>query len=378
MADAPMIDFAHLPHPAPVPSETRDQALVDPGFGSLFTDHMVTIRFDAGRVERGEIGWHDAKLCPREPIPLDPAAAVLHYAQEIFEGMKAYRWDDGTVALFRPEQNARRLNASARRMAMPELPEELFMESIRQLVAKDRAWMPTVEGGSLYLRPFMFATEAFLGVRPAREYLYCLIASPVGSYFKSGVKPVDVWVSRDHTRAAPGGTGAAKAGGNYAASLVPLAEGTKHGCQQTVFLDAIEKKWVEELGGMNLFFVFADPAAHRHDPARHHARQPDPDAARRRAAGARGALFDRPVACRCAEGRPDRNLRLWHRCGRDPGRQRQRPRWQVHDRHRRHRAADAEAARQAGGRPDGDRTRSARLGDEAGLIAQPGRFRPAL
>ena len=261
MADAPMIDFAHLPHSAPVPSETRDQALADPGFGSLFTDHMVTIAYDADRAERGESVWYDAQLRAREPIALDPAAAVLHYAQEIFEGMKAYRWDDGTVALFRPEQNARRLNASARRMAMPELPEELFMESIRQLVAKDRAWMPTVEGGSLYLRPFMFATEAFLGVRPAREYLYCLIASPVGSYFKSGVKPVDVWVSRDHTRAAPGGTGAAKAGGNYAASLVPLAEGTKHGCQQTVFLDAIEKKWVEELGGMNLFFVFADGSA---------------------------------------------------------------------------------------------------------------------
>ncbi|MCD1621920.1 branched-chain amino acid aminotransferase [Citromicrobium bathyomarinum] len=261
MADAPMTDFAHLPHPAPVPSETRDQALADPGFGSIFTDHMVTIRFDADRVERGEDGWYDAKLCPREAIPLDPAAAVLHYAQEIFEGMKAYRWEDDSVALFRPEQNARRLNASARRMAMPELPEELFLESIRQLVAKDRDWMPTVEGGSLYLRPFMFATEAFLGVRPAREYLYCLIASPVGSYFKSGVKPVDVWVSRDHTRAAPGGTGAAKTGGNYAASLVPLAEGTKQGCQQTVFLDAVEKKWIEELGGMNLFFVFKDGSA---------------------------------------------------------------------------------------------------------------------
>ena len=255
MADAPMIDFAHLPHPAPVPSATRDQALADPGFGSLFTDHMVTIAFDP------EHGWHDAKLCPRAPIPLDPAAAVLHYAQEIFEGMKAYRWEDETVALFRPLENARRLNASARRMAMPELPEELFMESLRLLIETDRDWMPTAEGSSLYLRPFMFATEAFLGVRPAREYLYCLIASPVGSYFKSGVKPVDVWVSRDHTRAAPGGTGAAKTGGNYAASLNPLAVGVENGCQQTVFLDAIEKKWVEELSGMNLFFVFRDGSA---------------------------------------------------------------------------------------------------------------------
>ena len=287
MADAPMTDFAHLPHPAPVPSETRDQALADPGFGSIFTDHMVTIRFDADRVERGEDGWYDAKLCPREAIPLDPAAAVLHYAQEIFEGMKAYRWEDDSVALFRPEQNARRLNASARRMAMPELPEELFLESIRQLVAKDRDWMPTVEGGSLYLRPFMFATEAFLGVRPAREYLYCLIASPVGSYFKSGVKPVDVWVSRDHTRAAPGGTGAAKTGGNYAASLVPLEAGLPADRLPRCSREEMDRGTGRDEPVLRVQGWQCDhPAADRHDPARHHPRQPDPDAARRRPAGA--------------------------------------------------------------------------------------------
>ena len=247
------MDFERIPHPAPVPGETRQQAIADPGFGTVFTDHMVEIDYDA---DKG--GWHTARLRAREPIALDPAASVLHYAQEIFEGMKAYRHPDDSLALFRPEANARRFNDSARRMAMPELPEELFLESLRQLIAADREWMPTVEGGSLYLRPFMFATEAFLGVRPAKQYKYLLIACPVGSYFKGGAKPVKIWVSRNYTRAAPGGTGAAKTGGNYAASLVPQAEGIEHGCDQVVFLDAVEKKWIEELGGMNLFFVMDD------------------------------------------------------------------------------------------------------------------------
>ncbi len=245
------MDFEHLPHPAPVPGETRQQALQDPGFGKLFTDHMVVIEYDADAPNSVGGGWHRATLGPREPIALDPAAAVLHYAQEIFEGMKAYKREDGSLALFRPEQNARRFNDSARRMAMPELPEELFLESIRQLVARDRDWVPGDPDGSLYLRPFMFASEAFLGVRPARQYKYILIASPVGPYFKGGAKPVKIWVSRNYTRAAPGGTGAAKTGGNYAASLVPQAEGIANGCDQVVFLDAVEKKWVEELGGMN-------------------------------------------------------------------------------------------------------------------------------
>ena len=247
------MDFEHLPHPAPVPGETRQQAIADPGFGKIFTDHMATIEYDA---DNG--GWHKATLGPRLPIALDPAAAVLHYAQEVFEGLKAYKQKDGSLALFRPEQNARRFNASARRMAMPELPEELFLGAIRHLVEKDRDWVPTVDGGALYLRPFMFASEAFLGVRPARQYKFVVIASPVGAYFKGGAKPVKIWVSRNYTRAAPGGTGAAKTGGNYAASLVPQAEGIENGCDQVVFLDAVDKKWIEELGGMNLFFVMDD------------------------------------------------------------------------------------------------------------------------
>tara|TARA_R110002072_G_scaffold86774_6_gene195801 strand:- start:22 stop:1101 length:1080 start_codon:yes stop_codon:yes gene_type:complete len=247
------MNFEQIAHPAPVPGATRQQALADPGFGKLFTDHMVEIDYDA---DKG--GWFAARIGPRQPITLDPAAAVLHYAQEIFEGMKAYRYEDGSFALFRPEANARRFNDSARRMAMPELPEELFLESVRQLVLKDRDWYPEIEGGALYLRPFMFASEAFLGVRPARQYKYMVIASPVGGYFKSGAPAVKIWVSRNYTRAAPGGTGFAKTGGNYAASLVPQDEATAQGCDQVVFLDAVEKKWIEELGGMNLFFVFDD------------------------------------------------------------------------------------------------------------------------
>ena len=250
IADAGLT-FTTLPHPAPVPVAVRDGILANPGFGTNFTDHMVSIEWTEGH------GWHDATVGPRGPIALDPAAAVLHYAQEIFEGLKAYRQADGSIALFRPEANARRFNASAERLAMPALPEELFIESVRQLVAADRDWFPSVEGGSLYLRPFMIATEAFLGVRPAKQYKFLVIASPAGNYFKSGAPAVSIWVS-DYTRAAPGGTGAAKCGGNYAASLVPQAEAIARGHDQVVFLDAAEHKWIEELGGMNLYFVFDD------------------------------------------------------------------------------------------------------------------------
>jgi len=246
------MDFAHLPHPAPVEGETRAQAIADPGFGTVFTDHMVTIDYHA------EKGWHSPRIGPREPLTIDPACAVLHYAQEIFEGLKAYRHPDGSFAMFRPGVNAARLNQSADRLAMPHLPEDLFVEACRQLVLKDREWFPTVEGGSLYLRPFMFASENFLGVRPAREYKFLVIASPVGNYFKSGAPAVSIWVSQDYVRAAPGGTGAAKTGGNYAASLVPQAEAIGKGHDQVVFLDAVERRWIEELGGMNLFFVFDD------------------------------------------------------------------------------------------------------------------------
>ena len=247
------MQFEQIPHPSPTPNDVRIAAIADPGFGTVFTDHMVTIDYDE---DQG--GWHSARIGPREPIALDPAASVLHYAQEIFEGMKAFAHEDGGLALFRPEANARRFNDSARRMAMPEIPEELFLEAVRLAVKTDADWMPPVDGGSLYIRPFMFASEAFLGVRPAKQYKFVVILVSSGNYFKGGVNPVKIWVSQDYVRAAPGGTGAAKTGGNYAASLVPQAEAITHGCDQVVFLDAVEKKWVEELGGMNLFFVRRD------------------------------------------------------------------------------------------------------------------------
>jgi branched-chain amino acid aminotransferase len=196
---------------------------------------------------------------PYAPISLDPATTVLHYAQEIFEGLKAYRRPDGSVATFRPEKNAERFQSSARRLAMPELPVETFIEACDALVKQDKAWVPAHGGEeSLYLRPFMIATEVGLGVKPANEYLFLVIASPAGAYFPGGVKPVSIWVSEDRVRAVPGGMGDAKTGGNYAASLLAQAEAATKGCDQVCYLDAVEHKWVEELGGMNLYFVYGN------------------------------------------------------------------------------------------------------------------------
>lgn len=244
--------FALEPSASPVPAEERAKLLEAPGFGRVFTDHMALARY------RPDRGWHDARITGRASVTLDPAAAVLHYAQEIFEGLKAYPRPDGGAALFRAGANARRFRDSARRMAMPELPEEMFLESVRELVRLDKAWIPEGEDGALYLRPFMFASETYLGVKPAGEYLYIVMASSVARYFKGGPRAVKLWVSREFTRAAPGGTGAAKCGGNYAASLAAQAEAIRQGCDQVVFLDAVEHRWVEELGGMNIFFVFDD------------------------------------------------------------------------------------------------------------------------
>lgn len=247
------LPFTHTPHPQPATPHRRAEILAAPGFGRFFTDHMVTIRWSTAQ------GWHDAEVGPYRSIELDPAAMVLHYGQAIFEGLKAYRRPDGSVASFRPQANAARFRASARRLAMPELPDELFLDSLRAFVHTDIAWVP--EAGSeesLYLRPYMIATEQGLGVRPAREYLYLLIASPAGSYFPSGLKPVNVWLSTEFVRAAPGGTGEAKVAGNYAASLLAQKQAAEQGCDQVVWLDAAERRWVEEMGGMNLFFVFGE------------------------------------------------------------------------------------------------------------------------
>lgn len=239
-------------NPNPVDPAQRAELLRDPGFGRVFTDHMAIIKYDV------ENGWHDAKITARGPLTLDPATAVLHYAQEIFEGMKAYRLADGGMALFRPDANAARFQQSAARMAMPQLPKELFLAAVRGLVDIDRNWFPDIDGGSIYLRPFMFASEVFLGVKPSSEYLFLVIASSAGAYFKGDVPAIKIWVSDHYTRAAPGGTGAAKCGGNYAASLIAQSEATANGCDQVVFLDAAEHHYVEELGGMNLFFLFDD------------------------------------------------------------------------------------------------------------------------
>ena len=230
----------------------RAAVLANPGFGATFTDHMVTARWTP------DGGWHDAGVVPYAPLQLDPATAVLHYAQAIFEGFKAYRHDDGSVWTFRPDANGRRFARSARRLALPELPVEDFVAAADALITADQAWVPTGGEKSLYLRPFMFAAETFLGVRPARDVLFVVIASPAGAYFAKGVRPVSIWLSTEYTRAAPGGTGAAKCAGNYAASLAAQQEAVAHGCDQVCFLDAVERKYVEELGGMNLYFVMDD------------------------------------------------------------------------------------------------------------------------
>lgn len=252
MSGGDNLDFEIRPNPAPVTVAERDALLVNPGFGRIFTDHMVTVRYADGK------GWYDARVEARAPISIDPASAVLHYAQEIFEGLKAYKMTDGGVAMFRPDANAARFAQSAQRMAMPALSTAAFLQSLREIIRIDQDWIPQSEEGSLYLRPFAYASEVFLGVRPALEYLYLVIASPVGAYFSGGVKPVSVWVSPDFTRAAPGGTGAAKCGGNYAAGLSAQAEAIENGCDQVVYLDAVERTYIDELGGMNVFFVLDD------------------------------------------------------------------------------------------------------------------------
>ena len=246
-----------VPSPFARRPEERAALMTDPGFGRVHTDHMVTVRWSAER------GWHDGRLSAYAPLELDPSAMVLHYGQAIFEGLKAYRQQDGSVAVFRPAENARRFNRSAARLAMPELPEELFLEAVDALVRTDLAWVPDAEGQSLYLRPFMIATEAQVGMRPAQEYLFLLIAFPVTPFFPGEVRPVTVWLSDEYVRAAVGGTGEAKCAGNYAGSLLAQRQAAQQGCDQVVWLDAVERRWVEEMGGMNLFFVLADGAAPR-------------------------------------------------------------------------------------------------------------------
>jgi branched-chain amino acid aminotransferase len=249
--------FDVKPSPTPKSASEREAILKGSlGFGRVFTEHMVAIRYSGGAWQRGE-------LVPYAPITLDPAASVLHYGQAIFEGFKAYRQPDGSVATFRPEANGKRFAASARRLAMPELPVELFVGAADVLLKHEQAWVPSGAGESLYLRPLMIATEAALGVKPAKEYLFLLFGSPSGDYFPQGVKPISLWLCTDYVRAAPGGTGEAKCAGNYAASLVAQQKAIDEGCVQVIWLDAVERKWIEEMGGMNLFFVYKTASGHK-------------------------------------------------------------------------------------------------------------------
>jgi len=237
----------------PVADDRLAEILSNPGFGQYFTDHMFSVKWNPGD------GWHEPAITPYGPLTLDPATAVFHYAQEIFEGLKAYRHEDGSIWVFRPDANAERMARSSRRLALPELPTADFVQAVEELVRADQRWVPDPAGEkSLYLRPFMIATDRFLGVRPAEHVTFLVIASPAGAYFKRGPMPVTLWLTTDYTRAGRGGMGAAKTGGNYASSLVAQQEATANGCDQVVFLDGQEGRYVEELGGMNMYFVYAD------------------------------------------------------------------------------------------------------------------------
>jgi branched-chain amino acid aminotransferase len=236
-----------------LPLSTRKPRIEDESklvFGKQFTDRMFVMEYDAGK------GWHSARIEPYGPFSLDPAALVLHYSQEIFEGLKAFRRQDGRISLFRPEENIKRFNRSARRMCMPEVDEVFFLKALKELVRLEADWVPRSEGTSLYIRPTMIATEAVLGVKPADKYLCYIILSPVGAYYKGGINPVKIWISDEYVRVAPGGTGEAKTGGNYAASLFASRAAAQKGFDQVLWLDAVHRKYVEEVGSMNICFLY--------------------------------------------------------------------------------------------------------------------------
>ena len=222
------------------------------GFGSVFTDHMFMMNYTEGK------GWHDPRIVPYAPIPIWPSASVLHYSQTIFEGLKAYRAEDGRILLFRPEENFSRLNDSNRRMCIPEMDEAFLLESLKKLLEVEKDWVPHAPGTSLYIRPFVIAVDNVLGVHPAHEYLYMVILSPSGAYYKQGLNPVKIFVENDYVRAVRGGTGTAKTGGNYAASLKAQDQANKMGYTQVLWLDGVERRYIEEVGAMNVFFVVGD------------------------------------------------------------------------------------------------------------------------
>lgn len=252
MQSSTPVTFVRTRTAHPATETAREAVLANPGFGKYYSDHMVAIDWDV------EHDWHGARVTPYAPLTLDPASLVLHYAQVVFEGLKAYRHADGSIWTFRPEVNALRFSHSAERLGLPELPPELFVQSLIEFVQADHQWVPNAVESSLYLRPFMIANENSLSVRGADKVAYYVIGSPAGPYFSSGITPVPIWVSTQRTRAARGGTGYAKCAGNYAGSLAPLKDARKNGCPQVLFLDSEHGQYLEELGGMNIFIVQKD------------------------------------------------------------------------------------------------------------------------
>lgn len=218
------------------------------GFGKIFTDHMFMMNYTEGK------GWHDARIVPYGALQLEPAAMVFHYGQEMFEGLKAYKGADGKIRLFRPDMNAKRANASNERLCIPEIPEEIFVDAIKELVKVDADWVPEEDGTSLYIRPFVIATDEFLGVAPSKTYLFIVILAPSGAYYENGLAPVGIWIEDDYVRAVKGGMGFAKTGGNYAASLIAQVKAHDDGYSQVLWLDGVERKYIEEVGAMNIFF----------------------------------------------------------------------------------------------------------------------------
>jgi branched-chain amino acid aminotransferase len=240
-----MLNIRYEKTKAPKPLPTEDNPLT---FGTIFTDHMFVMNYETGK------GWHDARVVPYENISLDPSAMVFHYGQEMFEGLKAYKAEDGKTLLFRPDKNIERANRSNKRLCIPEIPKEDFLQAIKAIVKTDEAWIPKKPGTSLYIRPFVIATDPYLGVRPSDTYLFIIILSPVGAYYPEGLDPVKIWIEDDYVRAIRGGIGEAKTGGNYVASMAAQVKAHEEGYSQVLWLDGVERKYIEEVGAMNIFF----------------------------------------------------------------------------------------------------------------------------
>lgn len=237
------IKFEKTKNPKPIPDENNPLA-----FGTIFTDHMFIMEYET------EKGWHNPRVTEYAPISLDPSAMVFHYGQEMFEGLKAYQAEDGRILLFRPDKNIERANNTNKRICIPQIPEDDFLQAIKAIVSADKKWIPTKPGTSLYIRPFIIATDPYLGVRPSNTYKFIIILSPVGPYYKEGLDPVKIWIEDEYVRAVKGGIGEAKTGGNYVASLASQVKAHDEGYSQVLWLDGVHRKFIEEVGAMNIFF----------------------------------------------------------------------------------------------------------------------------